>query len=190
MGPFSRLNWNTPRLAQLGDFADFVTWLTDFGSAPLNLRRPNFDDSEDALVSNAVAEVTMFLVAIAVGNSAIAGKQFDLSDVQGRYAFTFDGEITDVGPVAASGYLVADGNGNIFEAKRTISTALGAVTETFTCVVAVDADGMGSAECPLDEPQPDAPSVEGFDFVIARDRQSFRFVGTTQGFVVTGTGHR
>jgi hypothetical protein len=141
-------------------------------------------------VSNAVAKTTMFLFAIAVGNSAIAGKQFGLSDVKGRYVFTFDGEITDVGPVAASGYLVADGNGNIFEARRTISTEFGAVTETFTCEVAVDADGMGSATCFLDESRQDPPPVEEFDFVIARDRQSFRFVGTTQGFVVTGTGHR
>jgi hypothetical protein len=127
---------------------------------------------------------------MAVGNSAFAGKRFDLTDVKGRYVFSFDGEIVGAGPVAASGYLVADGNGNVYEARRTISSPFGAVTETFTCTVSVDADGMGSVECPLDEPRPGLPSVERFDFVMAGDRQSFRFVGTTPGFVVLGTGHR
>ena len=139
---------------------------------------------------HALAKATLFLIAIAVGTGAIAGKQFDLKDVKGRYVFNFEGEILGAGPVAASGYLVADGRGNIFDAKRTLSTAFGAVTETFTCVVAVDADGMGSAECPLDEPRPGLPPVESFDFVMAQDRQSFRFVGTTPGFIVRGTGHR
>ena len=157
---------------------------------------PSSTRHTDVLVRSAVAITTTFLIAVAVGNSAFAGKRFDLTDVRGRYLFSFDGEIVGTGPVplpvAASGYLVADGNGSIYEARRTISSPFGVVTETFTCTLTlmVDADGMGSAECELDEARSGMPSIETFDFFIARDRQSFRFVGTTPGLVVSGSGHR
>ena len=159
----------------------------------------------------AVAMPVVFLLAATAGSNAVAQKGFDLTDVRGRYLFSFDGEIVGAGPVplpvAASGYLVADGNGSIDEARRTISGPFGVFTQTFRCRVEVDADGMGSARCPLEctvevdadgmgsdeclaAADLDMPSVETFDFVVARDRQSFRFVGTTPGLVVSGTGHR
>jgi len=148
-----------------------------------------------AFVSTAVAMAVVFLLAASAGSNAVAHRGFDLADVRGRYLFSFDGEIVGAGPVplpvAASGYLVADGNGSIYEARRTISSPFGVVTEAFTCTLTlmVDADGMGSAECELDEAQSGMPSIETFDFVITRDRQSFRFVGTTPGLVVSGSGH-
>jgi hypothetical protein len=141
-------------------------------------------------MKKAVVMATVVLLSVAVGSDAGADKKFDLSDIKGRYVFTFDGEILGAGPVAAAGYLEADGRGNIYMARRTISSQFGSVPETFTCKVEVDADGMGSAECGLDEPQPGFPEVESFDFVIAKDRQSFQFVGTTPNIVIRGSGHR
>ncbi|MGE5155279.1 MAG: hypothetical protein ACM3ST_14870 [Bdellovibrio bacteriovorus] len=140
-------------------------------------------------MKNAAVVTMVVLLTVALGNDAVAGKRFDLGDVKGRYVFSFDGEINGGGPVAASGYLEADGRGNIYMAKRTISSQLGSVTETFTCTLTLDSDGMGSAVCPLDDPRPESP-IESFDFVIAQDRQSFQFVGTTPGLVIRGSGHR
>ena len=34
---------------------------------------------------------------------------YTLSDVKGRYAFSFDGEIIGLGPIAATGYIKSDG---------------------------------------------------------------------------------
>jgi hypothetical protein len=54
----------------------------------------------------------------------------------------------------------------------------------------VDPDGSGSATCPLDAPQFGFPAIESFDFVIADNAKAFRFVGTTPGMVVVGSGER
>ena len=47
-------------------------------------------------------------------------------------------------------------------------------------------DGTGSAECPLDDPLPDFPATEMFDFVLEQHARAFRLVGTTPGVVVLG----
>lgn len=121
---------------------------------------------------------------------ASADKSFSVKDVRGAYAFSFQGEITGVGPVAATGAMRADGGGNIIEAVRTIAVNGVAQTQTFTCSLSVDANGTGSAVCPLDNPAPGFPAVETFDFVLERKGRSFRFVGTTPGISVLGSGLR
>ena len=119
---------------------------------------------------------------------ALAANEFTEKDVRGAYAFSFRGEIVGVGPVVATGRMFADGNGNIPEAVRTISVNGVPQTETFTCSITVDANGTGSAVCPLDNPAPGFPAIETFDFVLEEKGRSFRFVGTTPGIVVLGSG--
>ena len=119
---------------------------------------------------------------------AFAANEFTEKDVRGAYAFSFHGEIVGLGPIAATGRMFADGNGNIPEAVRTISVNGVPQTETFTCTISVDANGTGAAVCPLDNPAPGFPPVETFDFVIEDKGRSFRFVGTTPGIVVLGSG--
>lgn len=119
---------------------------------------------------------------------ALAANEFSAKDVRGAYAFSFQGEIVGVGPVAASGRMFADGKGNIPQAVRTISVNGVPLTETFTCAITVDANGTGSAVCPLDNPVPGFPPVETFDFVLEDKGRAFRFVGTTPGTVVLGSG--
>jgi hypothetical protein len=62
------------------------------------------------------------------------------------------------------------------------------VTQTFTCSLAVEPDGTGSAVCPLDDPLPGAPPVETFDFVLEDKARAFRLVGTTPNILVLGSG--
>ena len=129
-------------------------------------------------------------LALLVGTDALAGKTYSVKDVSGRYAFSFQGETVNGDPIAAAGYLLADGRGNITEAKRTLSTPYGNFIETFYCTLTVEPDGSGSATCPLDAPQTGLPLIESFDFVIAENAKTFRFVGTTPGMVVVGSGER
>ena len=129
-------------------------------------------------------------LALSVGTDALAGRTYSVKDVSGRYAFSFQGEIVNGGPIAAAGYLLADGKGNITEAQRTLSTPYGNFIETFYCTLTVEPDGSGSATCPLDAPQTGFPLIESFDFVIADNAKTFRFVGTTPGMVVVGSGER
>jgi len=119
---------------------------------------------------------------------ANADKVFSETSVRGSYGFSFQGEIVGIAPVAAIGVLEADGNGNINPASRTININGVPITETFTCTYSVDPNGTGSAVCPIDDPQPGAPPVETFDFVLVNNAKGFQFVGTTPGIVVLGTG--
>ena len=121
-------------------------------------------------------------------SSAFAASEFAERDVRGAYGFSFHGEIIGVGPIAATGRMLADGNGNIPEAVRKISINGVPLTETFSCTITVGADGTGSAVCPLDNPSPGFPPIETFDFVLEDKGRSFRFVGTTPGIVVLGSG--
>ena len=130
------------------------------------------------------------LLAMFEMSPAFAAKEFSEKDVRGAYAFSFQGEIVGVGPVAATGRMLADGNGNIAEAARTLSINGVPQTETFTCTLSIHPNGTGAAVCPLDNPVPGFPAIETFDFVIENNGRSFRFVGTTPGIVVLGSGVR
>lgn len=128
-------------------------------------------------------------------NQAIADEhykshKYTLSDVKGRYSFSFKGEIVGVGSVAAVGYIKSDGKGKITEAERTISVLGTATTETFTCTYTINPNGKGSAVCPLDSPAPGFPVEETFVYVVEEDGNAFRMVGTTPGIVVSGGGHK
>lgn len=137
----------------------------------------------------------LFLVLVAAilvtpVSAVLADKSFTVGDVKGRYGFSFEGEIVGLASVAATGMMVADGEGNITNAVRTISVGGVPITETFTCTLLVNANGTGSAVCPLDAPAPGSPAVETFDFVIEANGKAFRFVSTTPGIVVLGSGAR
>jgi hypothetical protein len=116
------------------------------------------------------------------------GKTFRDADVEGSYAFSFDGTIIGAGPVAATGVVVADGKGNITSGVRTLNFNGSVVQQTFTCTFSVNPDGTGSAVCPLDNPLPKAPTVETFDFALEDKAKAFRLLGTTAGITVLGSG--
>ena len=134
--------------------------------------------------------IVLTAMALAPVSSVHADKAFTVGDIKGRYAFSFQGEIVGVAPTAATGMLVADGRGEITYAIRSINIGGVPVSETFSCTLTVNEDGTGSAECPLDDPAPGAPPVETFDFVLEDKGKAFRFVGTTPGIVVLGSGAR
>ena len=131
------------------------------------------------------------LLLICVSPSTVfAAQGFSVKDVRGDYGFSFQGQIIGVGPVAAVGALSADGKGNVTEAVRTISINGVPLTETFTCTLTVNANGTGTAVCPLDNPAPGFPPVETFSFVLEEKGRAFRLVGTTPGIVVVGSGQQ
>ena len=116
------------------------------------------------------------------------GRTFRDSDVEGPYAFSFDGTVIGAGPVAATGVVVADGKGNITSGVRTLNFNGVVAQQTFTCTYSVNPDGTGSALCPLDTPLPGAPAVETFDFALEDRARAFRLLGTTPGITVLGSG--
>ena len=132
----------------------------------------------------------LYSVNLAAADNASGGRIYKLSDIKGRYAFSFQGEIVGVGSIAAVGVIKADGKGHITEAVRTINVLGAANTETFTCKYTINPDGTGKAKCPLDSPAPNFPSVETFDYVVEENGKAFRIVGTTPGVVVVGGGHK
>ena len=140
------------------------------------------------LVMNNRSILLAILLLLSPISVAFAAKGFSEKDVRGSYAFSFEGEIVGVGPVAATGMMRSDGQGNIPEAVRTISVNGVPQTETFTCTLEVNPNGTGSAVCPLDAPAPGFPAIETFDFVLEDKGRSFRFVGTTPGIVILGSG--
>jgi hypothetical protein len=115
-------------------------------------------------------------------------KTFRDADVEGPYAFSFDGTVIGVGPVAATGVVVADGKGNITSGVRSLNFNGSVAQQTFTCTYSVNPDGTGSAICLLDNPLQGAPDVETFDFALEKKARAFRLLGTTAGFTVLGSG--
>jgi hypothetical protein len=117
-----------------------------------------------------------------------SGKIFQDADVEGPYAFSFEGTVIGAGPVAATGVVVADGKGNITSGVRTLNFNGFVAQQTFSCKYSVNPDGTGSAVCPVDNPLPKAPEVETFDFALENRAKAFRLLGTTAGFTLLGSG--
>ena len=132
---------------------------------------------------------TVALTVLLIGPVS-ADKSFSVRDVKGRYVFSFQGEVPGVAVFAATGVIVADGKGSITEGVRMITVNGVPSTGTFTCSITVHPNGTGSAACPADNPTPGFPAVETYGFVLSENGRSFRFVGTTQGLVILGSGER
>ena len=119
------------------------------------------------------------------------GKIFSARDVKGRYVFSFQGEVVGAAIImAATGVLIADGEGNVTDGVRMISVNGVPSTQTFTCSIVVHPNGTGSAICPSNDPAPGFPPIETFSFVLQDNGKGFRFIGTTLNMVVQGTGER
>ena len=116
--------------------------------------------------------------------------RFSNRDVQGPYAFAFDGwaVLPGVGmvPAAATGRFAADGRGNITDAVRTLVLAGTPLHQTFTCSYNVNPDGTGSAECIVLP----GSTTETFDFVVVKRRSKAFFTGTTGNVTVRGLAER
>lgn len=115
--------------------------------------------------------------------SATADDVFTNADVRGPYGFSFDGAIVGVGPVAAVGFFVADGNGNLTDGVRTLSVNASVLHQTFTCTYTVHSNGTGSVVCSIIT---GGTGTERFAFVLIDKRREAPFIGTDPGVVVRG----
>jgi len=126
---------------------------------------------------------SLVLALVAAAAEAHAAR-FDESDIRGDYAFTFDGSAGAV-PIAAVGRFFADGKGNMLGGRRTLVAGGAVFEQTFHCTYVVQADGRGTADCPVDGATP-----ESFSLILVKDGQDAYFVGTTAGTTVHGTAVR
>ena len=133
--------------------------------------------------------VSLALTVFSV-NGVFAEKIYTIRDVKGRYVFSFQGEIVGVAAIAATGVLNADGHGRITHGVRMINVNGVPSTQTFSCTIIVDPNGTGSADCLSDNPAPGFPAAESFNFVLHKNGRGFKFIATTAGMVVLGTGER
>ncbi len=131
------------------------------------------------------------MLTLPLAATAWAQRAFTLRDMQGSYAFSFQGfslqENVGFVPVAASGMIKVDGQGNVTEGVRTISLGGQSLIQTFTCSLSLNPNGTGSAECPLGAPY---SGIETFSFVLEDNVTGFRYIGTTAGAVVLGGGKK
>jgi len=154
--------------------------------------------NQERILSLMLALPTLLAVGLVMPQAAsndptqvvIKPRTFTETDVRGAYAFSFEGTVIQLGPIAAAGVVVADGTGSIIDAVRTANVNGTAVQQTFTCTYSVNPNGTGSANCPLANPLPGAPIAETFDFVLEDAGRAFRLIGTTPGITVVGSGTR
>src|SRR5437762_9099662 len=76
-----------------------------------------------------------------------AERAFTNADVRGPYGFFLEGTINTVGPVAAIGFFVADGNGTLAVWTRTISVNGAVLRQSFSCTYTVNPNVSGSVVC-------------------------------------------
>ncbi len=112
-----------------------------------------------------------------------AERAFTNADVRGPYGFFLEGTINTVGPVAAIGFFVADGNGALADGTRTISVNGAVLRQTFTCTYTVNPNGTGSAECTI---LSGGSGKETFDFVLTDKSREVPVVATDPGRIIRG----
>ena len=121
------------------------------------------------------------------------GDTFSEADFRGDYSFAFDGVLILEGqpvPIAASGQVEADGDGNATDFVRVVNLGGSLVLrqEGFGSYW-VNPDGTGSAEftvITVDPPDTFPDSTETFDFTITGNRRKLQFISTTPGTVARG----
>src|SRR2546427_6218814 len=109
---------------------------------------------------------------------------FSVKDIDGPYAFAFDGFAGAPGtttlsqdPVAAVGRFVAHGDGTLTDGVRTLVFSGVTFHEKFKCTYTVNADGTGHAECDLTGDR--GAQHESYDFVIVKKKDEAFFTSTT-----------
>jgi len=123
------------------------------------------------------------LILVAGLPCAGAERAFTNADVRGPYGFFLEGTINTVGPVAAIGFFVADGNGTLADGTRTISVNGAVLRQTFTCTYTVNPNGTGSAECTI---LSGGSGKETFDFVLTDKSREVPVVATDPGRIIRG----
>lgn len=121
-----------------------------------------------------------------VSNSQ-SGRAFTNKDVRGNYGFSWDGHLSSgpVGPVAAVGFISADGNGNITAVPTLNVTGTFVLQQTAAGTYQVNADGTGTAEFTIFTPGL-ADTQETFSFVVNRKADNIPFLATAPGVVAQG----
>ncbi len=134
--------------------------------------------------------------------------QFSQASVQGPYGFSFDGFATFPSaagpiqvPISAVGHMIADGQGNVTQATRTLNLGGAVILEqTATGTYQVQPDGTGTAsfvvtlaasptilfEPPFPLALPPA-TLETFSFVIDATTKEIEFMGISIQDVASGT---
>jgi hypothetical protein len=113
------------------------------------------------------------------------GPDWNLRSLHGHHGFTYDGVILGVGPIASSGPIFFDGNGNL---SASYSTAVNGVTfrGSFTGTYTVRPDGSGSVTLVL----PLLGLESHGDFVLVDSGNGTFFSSTDGGFSITGSTRR
>lgn len=113
------------------------------------------------------------------------GPNYNLRSLRGDHGFTYDGTILGIGPIASSGPIRFDGQGNL---SASYSTAVNGVTfrGTFVGTYTVNADGSGSVVLGL----PRLGLQAHGDFVLIDDGKGTFFSCTDAGFSIRGQTRR
>lgn len=113
------------------------------------------------------------------------GPHYNLNSLRGDHGFTYDGTILGVGPIASSGPIQFDGQGNL---SASYSTAVNGVLfrGTFVGTYTVNPDGSGSVTLNLPRL---GLSAHG-DFVLIDDGKGTFFSCTDAGFSIRGQTRR
>ena len=113
------------------------------------------------------------------------GPHCNLRSLRGDHGFTYDGTILGIGPIASSGPIRFDGQGNL---SATYSTMVNGVLfrGTFVGTYTVNADGSGTVT--LNLPRLGLQALG--DFVLIDDGKGTFFSCTDAGFPIRGQTRR
>jgi hypothetical protein len=137
-----------------------------------------------------IASCTSSLAVVVLTSTTPTAPGFTVHDLHGRYSFVISGEATQgpvVGPLAAVGVIVADGQGNFPFATRTLTVGgqLVVQNDTATGTYTMNPDGTGTATFFAAS----GGGPQTFDFALTNRREFFA-VSTTPGVVAHGPAHR
>ena len=130
-----------------------------------------------------LSPLVLGLILVAGLPCAGAERAFTNADVRGPYGFFLEGTVNTVGPVAAIGFFVADGNGTLADGTRTISVNGAVLRQTFRCTYTVNPNGTGSAECTI---LTGGSGKETYDVVLTDKLREIPFVATDPGRIIHG----
>ena len=138
-----------------------------------------------------LAVVVLFGLGVAPASYAKQGDNFSNADLKGDYSFFLDGFLTADGqlvPVAASGQVEADGDGNFTNAVRILNVGGVVFRQEASGTYTVNPNGTGSAELTVVTVDPTGipDSTESFDFTITDHQSQLQVVDTTPGLVAKG----
>jgi len=138
------------------------------------------------LCSPTTADTTAFTAPQGGGQQGGQGNpNCGLHSLRGHHGFTYDGSIVGLGPIASSGPIFFDGNGNL---SASYSTAVNGITfrGSFVGTYTMNTNGSGSVTLTL----PLLGLQAHGDFVLIDDGKGTFFSCTDAGFSISGSTRR